>query len=81
MGIFDYISTVNFDKESFFGLVDVDKRLDNETKQNLWDEFAIYSNQNLITFYNSLKNAPIPLYVKQSMNQFFYLKALEYLPK
>ena len=81
MCIFDYISTVNFDKEGFFGLVDVDKRLDNETKQNLWDEFAIYSNQNLITFYKSLKSAPIHQYVKQSMNQFFYLKALEYLPK
>ena len=50
MGIFDYISTVNFDKEGFFGLVDVGKRLDNETKQNLWDEYAIYSKQNLITF-------------------------------
>ena len=79
MGIFDYIARVNFDKKGFYELIDVDKRLDNEAKQNLWDEYAIYSKQNLITFYRSLNDAPIPQYVKQSMNQFFYRKALEYI--
>lgn len=81
MGIFDYIATVIFDKEGFYELIDVDKRLDNETKQNFWDEYAIYSKQNLITFYRTLKDAPIPQYVKQSMNQFFYRKALEFIPE
>ena len=80
MGIFDYIATVRFDKEGFYGLIDVDGRLDNETKLGFWDKYATHSNQNLIIFYRLLDDtSPIPQYVKQSMNQFFYRKALEYL--
>ena len=81
MGIFDYIATVRFDKEGFYELIDVDKRLDHETKEYFWDGYAIYSKQNLITFYRSLNDAPISHYVKQSINQFFYRKALEYIPE
>lgn len=80
MGILDFIATVDFNKEGFFKLIDVDERLEKETKQFYWDEFAIYSKKNLIIFYQSLDEAnPIPQYVKQSMNHFFYLKALDIL--
>lgn len=79
MGIFDFIATVDFNKDDFFGLIDTDQRLDDETRQSFWDEYAINSGQNLITFYRSLDDAMIPQYVKQSMNYFFYVKALKYI--
>ena len=80
MGIFDYIATVHFDKEGFYDLIDVDGRLDHITRQHFWDRYAIDSNYNLIIFYRLLDDAsPLPQYVKQSMDQFFYRKALKYL--
>ena len=80
MGIFDFIATVDFNKEGFYDLIDVDERLDAETKQFYWDEFAVYCKKNLIVFYQSLDEGnPVPQYVKQSMNHFFYRKALDIL--
>ena len=79
MGIFDFIATIDFVEEEFFELIDIDQRLDDQTRQSFWDEYSINSEQNLITFYRSLDDSMIPQYVKQSMNHFFYLKALEYL--
>ncbi len=79
MGIFDYIATVNFSKEQFDGLIDVDGRLDAVTRQHFWEEYLTGSQQNLIIFYRSLNGEPIPEYLKQSMNHFFYLKALEFI--
>lgn len=72
INIFDTIAAAHFDKENFFDLIDADNRLDNDSRQHYWSEYAVYCKENLITFYKSLDSTnPTPAYIRESMNRFF----------
>ena len=71
-----FFTTVPFDKDEFFKLIDFDGVLDNETKQSFWDEYAMYNSKDLNSFYNMLDElSPTSQYVKKSITLYFYVEA------
>ena len=50
----EFFSTVPFDKDGFFKLIDCDGVLESETKQHFWDEYVMYNSKDLTSFYSIL---------------------------